>query len=65
MLRAAIDGTRRKPDRYGMAEIKWVPTLRIADLQKEKDGVAVQLRELNTALQAANAMSEQDRKSVV
>ncbi|MBC8077639.1 MAG: hypothetical protein H7Y32_16305, partial [Chloroflexales bacterium] len=36
------------------AEIKLVPTVNVAELQRERDALAKTYRELDTALQAAN-----------
>ena len=53
-LKAAVEGTRKPPQRYGTAEIRWVPTVDPAGLQHEVDTTARKLRELNTQIQAAN-----------
>ncbi len=53
-LNAAVEGTRKPPQRYGTAEIRWVPTVDSAGLQREVDATARKLRELNTHIQAAN-----------
>lgn len=54
LLQAAIGGTRKEPDRYGVREIKWVATLPVAKLQKESEDLAKQIRELNVEIQQAN-----------
>src|SRR5262249_43539102 len=37
LLTAAIAGSRKQPDRYGVREIKWVATMEVAKLQKQAD----------------------------
>jgi len=54
LLQHAISSTTREPDRYSMAEIKWVATLKVADLQKQSDKNSKSLRELNASIQEAN-----------
>jgi len=58
LLVAAIAGSRKQPDRYGVREIKWVATMEVAKLQKQADDVSKKLRELNGALQQANWVTE-------
>jgi hypothetical protein len=40
--------------RYSLSEIKMVPTIKVADLNEEIDGLAKQRRQLDTAIQAHN-----------
>jgi hypothetical protein len=54
LLTAALAGTKKEPDRYGVREIKWVATLKVPKLQKQADDVAKKLRELNAQIQEAN-----------
>jgi len=54
LLVAALAGTKKEPDRYGVREIKWVATLEVRKLQKQADDLAKTLRELNARLQEAN-----------
>lgn len=54
VFQAAIDGTRREPDRYSAREIKWVAKVDVARLQKQGDETAKTIRELNAAIQEAN-----------
>jgi hypothetical protein len=54
LLAAAIAGCRKEPDRYGVREIKWVATLKVAKLQKQADDLAKKIRELNAEMQQAN-----------
>ena len=54
LLSAAITGSTKPPERYGLAEIKWVATVDVAKLQKQADDVSKMLRELNALIQEAN-----------
>ena len=58
LIVAAIAGCRKEPDRYGMREIKWVSTLKVAKLQKQADDLSKKIRELNASLQQANWKAE-------
>ena len=58
LLTAAIAGTRKEPDRYGVREIKWVATLKVASLQKQADDLSKQIRELNAQIQETNWKTE-------
>ena len=49
---------QKEPDRYSMAEIKWVATLKVANLQKQSEGLAKTIRELNASIQETNWKSE-------
>jgi hypothetical protein len=53
-LEAVASAAARPPDRYGMKEIKWLPTIDVARLRKQVDDLAKQIRELNGAIQEAN-----------
>ena len=55
---AAIAGTAREPDRYGLKEVKRVHTLDVAILQKQADDLAQQIRTLNAAIQQTNWQTE-------
>jgi hypothetical protein len=55
---AAIAGTAREPDRYGLKEIKWVHAVNVSSLQKQADDLAKKIRELNAAIQEANWKTE-------
>ena len=50
----AAGALKRDPDRYGTREIKWVPQLDGAKLQKQADDVSGTIRELNVRIQEAN-----------
>lgn len=54
LLTSVAEGARKPPERYGLAEIKWVPVVDVAKLQKQADDVAKQLREINGLIQEAN-----------
>ena len=58
LLTAAIGGSTKKPDRYGLSEIKWVAVMDVAALQKQADDVAKLLRETNALIQEANWNAE-------
>jgi hypothetical protein len=58
LLIAAIAGSRKEPDRYSAAEIKWVTVLEVAKLQRQADDVAKSLRELNGLIQQTNWRAE-------
>ncbi len=62
LLQHAIAQTQKEPDRYSMAEIKWVATLKVAGLQKQSEDLAKNLRELNAAIQEANWKAELEEK---
>jgi len=53
-MTAAIAGSRKQPDRYGVREIKWVATLKVVSLQKQADDLAKKIRELNGLIQETN-----------
>ena len=40
--------------RYSQSEIRWVPALSLADLQRRVDETAAEIRQLNTSIQEAN-----------
>jgi hypothetical protein len=54
LLQAAIAGTNKEPDRYGLKEIRWVKTVDVAKLQKQSDDLAKKLRETNGMIQEMN-----------
>ncbi len=58
LLRHAIANMQKEPDRYSMAEIKWVATMKVANLQKQSDDLAKTIRELNASIQQTNWTSE-------
>jgi hypothetical protein len=53
-VNAAIEGTKKEPDRYGMKEIKWVATISVKDYQKKLDDYAKAIRDINVKIQEAN-----------
>lgn len=54
LLHAAIEATEKEPDRYSTREIKWVSTVDVAKLQRQAEGIAQQVRELNARIQETN-----------
>lgn len=55
---AAIAGSKKEPDRYGVREIKWVAMLEVAKLQKQADDLSKKIRELNAQIQQTNWKAE-------
>lgn len=53
-LRAAADGAVGKQARVTRSEVKFVPTINIADFRDRADRLAQELRELDTMIQSAN-----------
>ncbi len=58
LLTAAINGTKKEPDRYSMKEIKWVSTFDVAGYQRRLEDLSKNLRELNALIQQANWLIE-------
>ena len=58
LLRHAIASMQKEPDRYSMAEIKWIATMKVANLQKQTEDLAKKIRELNASIQETNWKSE-------
>jgi len=54
VLKGAIAGTVRPPERYGLKEIKWVAVVDVPKLQKQADDLAGDLRKLNGLIQETN-----------
>jgi hypothetical protein len=54
LLKSAIKGSTKSPDRYGLREIKWVAVVDVRKLQKQADDAAARIRELNGMIQEAN-----------
>ena len=54
LLNATIDATHKDVDRYSQREIKWVAQADVAALQKQRDDLAVKIRDINIVIQAAN-----------
>ena len=57
-LTAVSDAASIRQDRYSKSEVKFVPTVSIAQIQKQIDGYAKQFRELDTRLQELNWKTE-------
>jgi hypothetical protein len=60
LLQHGIANTQKEPDRYSMAEIKWIATLKVANLQKQSEDLAKKIRELNAAIQETNWKAEME-----
>ncbi|MGC1274232.1 MAG: DIP1984 family protein [Planctomycetaceae bacterium] len=58
LLQHAIGSSHKEPDRYSVSEIKWVATMKVANLQKQSDDLAKSLRELNALIQETNWKAE-------
>lgn len=54
LIQHAIDSSSKEPDRYSMAEIKWVSCVDIKKLQKQSDDLSKKIRELNLMIQETN-----------
>lgn len=54
LLQHAVASSIRDPDRYSMAEIKWVACVDVRSLQKQSDDIARHIRELNLLIQETN-----------
>jgi len=57
-LSAIAESASTRQDRYSKSEVKFVPTLSIADLQRKVDQSAKEFRELDTRLQELNWSTE-------
>jgi len=53
-LKQAIDATHKQVTHYSAREIKWLPQIDVATLQKQMEDLAVKIRELNARIQQAN-----------
>ena len=60
VLQTGISATQQEPDRYSARQIKWIPALCVADLQRQSDDLSKQIRELNAKIQATNWAIEID-----
>ncbi|KGH31205.1 MULTISPECIES: DIP1984 family protein [Comamonas] len=54
LLISTISATNKDVDRYSQREIKWVPQIQVASLQKQADDLSRKIREVNVAVQATN-----------
>ena len=54
LLISTIAATHKDVDRYSQREIKWVPQVQVATLQKQADDLSRNIREINVSIQAAN-----------
>ena len=58
LLLTADASMKRTPDLHGVREIKWVPQLESAKLQKQAEDIAKLIRELNARIQETNWKTE-------
>jgi hypothetical protein len=54
IIKQAVDATQKEQDRYRPTELKWVSVIDVEKMQKQLDGFAKRLREVNAAIQEAN-----------
>ena len=54
LVTAAIQATHKDVSRYGQKEIKWLPQINVAAMQKRGDDLSKNIREINVAIQSAN-----------
>ena len=54
LLRSLVGAASDRRQRYGLAEIRVLPTVEVAPLRRQMDEVAQQRRELDIAIQAVN-----------
>ncbi len=58
ILQAVIDAAALPEQRYSRAEIKMIATVNVRDLQKQADDLAKSFREVDTAIQQANWLTD-------
>ncbi|MBI3944430.1 MAG: DIP1984 family protein [Armatimonadetes bacterium] len=58
VLQTTVEAATPKVDRLGRAEIKKIPTVKIAELRRRMDEVARERRELDTLIQSMNWTTE-------
>ncbi|MFC6616660.1 DIP1984 family protein [Deinococcus radiophilus] len=58
LLRRTAESASVQQQRFGGSEIRWVPTVSIRELQTQIDALAKVRRELDTALQQANWLTD-------
>jgi hypothetical protein len=54
LIQHAIDNSSKQPDRYSMAEIRWIAAVDVAKLQKQLEDLSKKIRELNLTIQEVN-----------
>lgn len=54
ILKGAASSSRNQSSYYSNSEIKWKAVMKVDGLEKQADDISKKLRELNTAIQAAN-----------
>jgi hypothetical protein len=57
-LSSIADAASTRQDRYSKSEVKFVPTLSIAQLQKQVDQLSKEFRDIDTRLQELNWQTE-------
>lgn len=58
IIQGVINAAATQPERYGVKEIRWVPTVNVAKLQEEADETAKRLRKQNALIQEGNWLVE-------
>ncbi|WP_261663286.1 DIP1984 family protein [Deinococcus sp. Marseille-Q6407] len=58
LLRRVVDEASVQRQRHSMSEVRWVPVINAREWQAQADALAKQRRELDTALQQANWLTE-------
>lgn len=58
VLRQVADAGGERQERYGLAEIRILPTVDVGDLRRRADELARERRELDTAIQETNWTTE-------
>ena len=58
LLKRLVGAASDRVQRYGVAEIRVLPTVEVASLRRQMDEVARERRELDTAIQAVNWTTE-------
>ena len=58
ILKSAASSSRNQGSYYSNSEIKWKAVMKVDGLEKQADDISKKLRELNTAIQAANWASD-------
>jgi len=53
-LKQAVAATNKEVTHYSAREIKWLPQIDVAAIQKQMEDLAVKIRELNAQIQQAN-----------
>ena len=54
VLKGAVEATHKEASRYSAREIKWLPQVDVAGLQKQMQDLSRKVRELNVLIQETN-----------